>query len=108
MQLRFRRWRKIRKAEIPDSDKDIFERFGESAIQSILTSGLQPHHPELKEVYVRPERLKNAEKWLTERADVHERRENRLETVEWAILTIFIFSLVVESLQLLHEIGIHK
>jgi hypothetical protein len=35
--------------------------------------------------------------WLTERQDIHERGEDRLETVEWAILIFVVVGVIVES-----------
>ena len=34
--------------------------------------------------------------WLTERGDYHEKREQRLETVEWAILIFVILGVVAD------------
>ena len=34
--------------------------------------------------------------WLTERRDIHERREDRLETVEWAILVWVVLGVIAD------------
>jgi hypothetical protein len=54
--------RKVRQANIPDTDRDIFERYGETVI-SMQVSGSFTANPV------------HARAWLTERADYHERRE---------------------------------
>ena len=74
-------------------------RFGEAIIGSIIASGLNPRAPELQAVYNNPETLLHATRWLTERGDVKEQHEDRLETVEWAIL-IFVFLGVIADFKL--------
>lgn len=98
-------WRKVRKAAIPKSDRDIFERFGEAVIVSYLTSGLQPQAPELQAIYGNKEKLKHAADWLTERGDSHEQREQRLEVVETWVLVFVFLGVIVESLQLFRDLG---
>jgi hypothetical protein len=95
-------WRKVRKAVIPKSDRDMFKRFGETVIGSVLTSGLTPRTRELQHIYNNPA---NAAEWLTERGDSHEQREQRLETAEWFILVFVFLGVIVEGVQLLREFG---
>ncbi len=84
-------WRKVRKANIPKHEQDVFERFGEAAIRLTLAGCAGGSTPkELMDIYNNPERIAHAVHWLTERADSLERRENRLETVEWAILVFVV------------------
>jgi hypothetical protein len=42
--------------------------------------------------------------WLTERQDIHERREDRLETAEWAILIFVIVGVLADIAIVLHEL----
>lgn len=60
----------------------------------------EPRAPELQKLYgdMGPT-LKHATDWLTERGDSQEQREQRMETVEWAVL-VFVVLGVVESVQL--------
>jgi hypothetical protein len=86
-------WRKIRKANIPDEERDVLERYGETVIALMITSGLGPRSEVLSKLYFDPEKLKRAEEWLTERSDSNEQREQRLETLEWAILLLIALEL---------------
>ncbi len=47
-----------------------------------------------------------ATEWLIERRDIHERREDRLETVEWAILIAVIIGVVADFAIVAREIGL--
>lgn len=89
-------WRRVRVAAIPKTVRDSFERFGEAVVVGVLTSGLNPPVPELRELYVNGELHQHALKWLTERGDYHEQREQRLETVEWAILIFVILGVIAD------------
>jgi hypothetical protein len=62
-------WRKVRKANIPNAERDIFERFGEAVIGSTLASGLTPHAQELQYIYGDKLKEAHARDWLTERAN---------------------------------------
>ncbi len=95
-------WRKVRKARISKEDRDLFERYGESVIGSILAGDIPivselrailPHSPPGQPT-VNSDKFEEARNWLTECRDAHERREQRLETVEIgvvALITIEIF-----------------
>jgi|HubBroStandDraft_6_1064221.scaffolds.fasta_scaffold13708_2 hypothetical protein len=54
--------RRVRKANIPDTERDYFERYGENVIAMMVSSGFTGN-------------VANARDWLTERADARERRE---------------------------------
>lgn len=43
--------------------------------------------------------------WLTERADLAERREDRLETVEWAVLIFVAVGVIADVLLVLQHVG---
>jgi hypothetical protein len=73
-------WRKVRKANIPSELRSKFELYGEDMIASVLATRTEGNYGDLSS------NLGEALAWLTERRDIHERREDRLETVEWAIL----------------------
>jgi hypothetical protein len=106
MHLRMWWWREIRKAGISKNDRDIFERYGEFVIGNVLAGGLQPPVGELQKLYrdMGPKH-KDAADWLTERGDSKEQQEQRMETVEWAVLIFVLAGVVVEGLQLLRDLG---
>jgi cytoskeletal protein RodZ len=54
--------RTVRKANITDSERDYFERYGENVVAMMASSGFEGN-------------VEHARAWLTERADSHERRE---------------------------------
>jgi hypothetical protein len=89
-------WRKIRRATIPQEDRDLFESLGETVIALMLTSGYGPSLDELRSVYYNKETLAKAVPWLTERSDLRERREDRVETVEWAVLVFVVLGVVAD------------
>ena len=93
--------RKIRKASIPLALRDTFERYGEHVIGNILASGHHPAAQELHGVYGDVETKKHARDWLTERADFHELREQRLELVEWAIFLLVGCELLISITQVI-------
>src|SRR5262249_23760063 len=89
-------WRKVRRADISKADRDLFERFGETVIAMVLAGGLTPQEPQLATIHTNVETRSHARDWLTERGDLHERHEDRIELVEWAILLFVIISVIVE------------
>jgi hypothetical protein len=94
-------WRKVRRARISEDLRTRFERFGEDvlahalAVGSLLTQGkellnlVEVHREEIME-------------WLTERRDIHERKEQRLEVAEWAILVWVVVSVIADIIILRH------
>ena len=62
----------------------------------MVVSGVQPKSPELGDVFENAEMMMDALPWLTEQVDQHERREDRLETVEWAILIFVVVGVAVD------------
>ena len=88
-------WRRVRKAQIPPEVRDLFERHGENVIGMVLAGGFNPAAPDLQGIY-RNETLKAfATQWLTERGDAHEQREQRLETLEWAIVVLIVMEILL-------------
>jgi hypothetical protein len=74
MQLRLWWWRKVRYAMIPKEARDIFERFGEFVIGSVVAGGLAPRDGDLQRIYTNQnDMLAAAAAWLTERGDLSSR-----------------------------------
>jgi hypothetical protein len=96
-------WRTVRRADIPALDRDTFERFGEAVIGNLLVGGFTPIAPELQTIYGDKLKQAYARDWLTERSDAHERREQRLETVEWAVLIFVALGVIVDAVLLVHH-----
>ena len=48
-------------------------------------------------MYNKPETLRHATEWLTERGDSREQHEQRVETVEWAILIFVILGVIADA-----------
>ena len=90
---------KLRKANIPPEERDVFERIGEAGLQLTLIGATNPHSNEQASISSNPLYSKHAQEWLTERADVHSRHEWRMELLEWAIL-IFVIAGVFADLAL--------
>jgi hypothetical protein len=92
------RWQKVRKANIPEDDRDMFERYGEFVIGLVLAGGLNPRVDELKKID--GEKINHARDWLTERGDLEKLRELRQEMVDWAILIFVILGVIADFLLL--------
>jgi len=90
--------RKVRKANIPPEERDLFERYGENVIGIVLASGLNPGTGELYKLYGDANAKAHARDWLTERSDAHEFREQRLEILEWSIVVLIVFEIVLNFL----------
>lgn len=90
------RLRRVRKADIPKTDRDLFEKFGVSVVQNILTGGFSPRHKELVLIYGDYQRMENAAKWLTEQGDKHENKETMEFAVEFAILSLFVVDIIIQ------------
>lgn len=69
--------RKVRKADISNTERDLFERSGETVI-SMQVSGSFTGDPD------------HGKAWLTERADYHERRESITRSVEIAVALLIL------------------
>jgi hypothetical protein len=90
--------RKVRKSAIPQTSRDIFERYGEEIIASIVCGGFNPRATELRNVYQNDRMINEAIEWLTERGDAKVLHEQRLEFVEWSILIFVIVSVILDGL----------
>lgn len=94
-------WRKVRRANISQDLRDELERIGETVIIGGLV--LAPDMPSsFLHTFVTQHR-EGALAWLTERRDIETRHEDRVETVEWAILVFVIFGVLIDVLLLIHE-----
>jgi hypothetical protein len=93
-------WRKVRKAQITKEDREIFERYGEAVVASILAS-----NPSTTEIHAyiagqdyEPSsqgRRPAARDWLTECRDAHERREQRLESIEIGVVALITLEIIL-------------
>jgi hypothetical protein len=93
-------WTKVRKADIPDDVRAIFQGYGENIIATVLATRQHKDYGDLN-IY-----LAEAILWLRERHDVHARREDRLETVEWAILIFVVVGVLADVAIVAHEVGV--
>ena len=90
-------FREVREARITPERRDIFERYGETVIQLVITGGFTPPSPTLQPIYTNVDGIRDdAEIWLRERADITANKECRLELVEWAVLIFVIIGVVVD------------
>jgi hypothetical protein len=98
-------WRKVRRAAIPEPLRTQFERYGEDVLAHALAVGAHyTQGPELLNIMSGDRSPIMA--WLTERRDIHERREDRLETAEWAILIFVIIGVLADVAIVAHESGV--
>lgn len=99
------RWHKIRRANIPEDARDAFVQTGQFSVQSELADDFPPAKIILREKYADGLIKSYAREWIREQTDRTERREDRLETVEWAILIFVIVGVVADCLIVAHELG---
>jgi hypothetical protein len=108
-------WRRVRKAQIPPEDRKLFGRYGEAVIGSVLAGGLNPAAPELLTILPGkslgvpnggPGKLKEAADWLTECRDAHERREQRLESIEIGVVALISIEIVLSLI--FGFLGLHE
>jgi hypothetical protein len=94
--LKFWHWQKVRRADIPTELRERFEQLGEPFLANSMTiTNINPVLGAEVMGLIQQKRREIAD-WLTEKRDIRERREDRLETVEVAIL-IFV------ALEVLHD-----
>jgi hypothetical protein len=97
-------WRKIRRANIPADARDAFEQTGKFSVGAELAGDFPPAKIILRDKYVDGHIKQYGRDWMREQVDREERREDRLETVEWAILIFVIVGVVADCLIVAHEI----
>jgi hypothetical protein len=100
MQLTLWWWPKVRYATIPKDSRDIFERFGESIIANVVTGFAGQRVAELDLICTNRKMRDEATAWLTERGDLRELHEKRIETVEWAILIFVVAGVILDVVRL--------
>ena len=83
-------FRNVRHADISPTLREKLERYGETVIQLMVSSGFNPRAEDLIAIYQDKHAVADAAKWLTERADKNANHERRIEIVEWAILIFVI------------------
>src|SRR5215471_1173502 len=88
------RWRKIRRANIPQTLRDEFERLGEQILVGALVVPMDVAASALHDI--RANHRVEAEAWLQEQRDAQERRHDRLEAVEVAILVAVVIGVIVD------------
>ena len=99
-------WRKIRRADISRQLRDRFEEIGEQALSMALSaSGANIYAQGAAMVTLLQESRGQITAWLRERADVAARREDRLETVEWAILIFAISGVAADAIVVANDLG---
>jgi hypothetical protein len=98
------RWHKIRKANIPDDVRRAFEETGEFAVQADLAQNYPPAKPILRDKYPDGTIKTHGQAWVREQFDRKARREDRLETVEVAILIFVVIGVVADLLIVSHEL----
>jgi len=102
------RWFRTRRATlIPESERDLFERFGASVVSIILFSGFsgpQTTEPQ-KTLYENPETRRDAEMWLTEQYDCADRKETWSITMEAAITLLIAVELLFSILNFVFHKG---
>jgi hypothetical protein len=96
-------WHKVRRANISQELRERFEFYGETVIALVTEGAKVGGGSELMQLSLNhgPE----IAAWLKERRDLHARREDRLETVEWAILIFVVVGVVADVLIVMHELG---
>ena len=90
-------WRKVRLANIPDDMRAKLEQFGETVIAMSLSTGIVRDTGQLGFLQ---HSWSDALAWLQERRDIHERKEQRQETVEIAILIFVFLGVIIELINL--------
>lgn len=97
------RWRKIRRADISQELRDELEQFGETVIAGALVLSPAGVTTQTSLYSLVSHHRDDALRWLTEKRDVAERREQRLETVEIAVLIFVILGVIVDVMLLLRH-----
>jgi hypothetical protein len=89
-------WRKVRKANIPEQLRTSFERYGEDVLAHAVAIGAVSAGQGHELIELLQGKKQQIFDWLTERRDIHERREQRLETAEWAILIWVVVGVIAD------------
>jgi len=89
-------WRKVRYANIPAELRDRFEAYGEDVLAHALAVGGGSPEQGVELMSLIPQKRAEIMAWLMERRDLAERREQRLETWELAILIFVVFGVIAD------------
>lgn len=101
-----RRWRKVRRADIPDQLRDKSEIYGEFILANALVNNSAAVYAHgLEFVSLLQEKRPQIMAWLNERRDLAARLEDRTETVEWAILIFAIVGVIATAVIVAHDLG---
>jgi hypothetical protein len=92
---------KIRYANIDAKNRVQFELLGEHVVAMAIANHATTSAPILHGAYLNQDQ---AVLWLRERRDIKQRREDRLEIVEWAILIFVAFSLITDVVIMIHNL----
>lgn len=95
--------RKVRRAQISPDERELFEQHGETVVALLLATDMSSHPARTVNFRNLTVRAEAVTAWLAERADLHERREQRLEAVEWAVLIFVAVGVVADIFLLLHR-----
>jgi hypothetical protein len=98
-------WRKVRRANIPADVRQAFEETGRFAIGAELAGDFPPAKVILRNKYADGNIKLYGREWMREQVDRAERREDRLETVEWAILIFVVVGVLADIAIVAHEMG---
>jgi hypothetical protein len=92
-------WRfRVRKADIPPVERDLFERYGEQVIGLVLARGFTPAAPELQPLYQPPSPIQiHARDWLTQRSDEEEQHKTLTFWLELGVLVFVILGVIIDA-----------
>jgi hypothetical protein len=82
------RWTQVKPAKLSEEQREIFESYGENVIALVVAGGFRPAVGDLYPLYENAAVKRDARDWLAEQGAKRERREDRLETLEVAILIL--------------------
>jgi hypothetical protein len=88
---------KLRRADIPVDVRRAFEETGSFSMSAELSANYPPAKRILRDKYPDREIKDFGYAWIGEHYDRDERHQDRLETLEWAILIFVVLGVIVES-----------
>jgi hypothetical protein len=94
-------WRKVRQAKLNPELRDAFDALGIYAMTNSIANNFPPapgagHNAGLNDQQIKAAALD----WIREHNDKVERHEQRLETVEWAILIFVVAGVALDIVQI--------
>jgi hypothetical protein len=97
-------WRKVRYADLPQHLRDEMETFGEAVLSHALAQQFDNANAAIRNLI--QIHYWEVVSWLRERRDLTERHENRVETLEWAILIFVVAGVAADAALALHDFGL--